>query len=60
MFQGFSPETIDFLWGIRFNNNRDWFTLHKQEYQATLYEPMKALALPNLYREDETAERTRI
>ena len=44
MFQGFSPETIDFLWGIRFNNNRDWFALHKQEYQSTLYEPMKALA----------------
>ena len=44
MFQGFSPETIDFLWGIRFNNNRDWFALHKQEYQSTLYEPMKSLS----------------
>ena len=44
MFQGFSPETIDFLWGIRFNNNRDWFTAHKQEYQTYLYEPMKALS----------------
>ena len=27
-FQGFSPETIDFLWGIRMNNNRDWFLEH--------------------------------
>ena len=44
MFQGFSPETIDFLWSIRFNNNRDWFTAHKQEYQTYLYEPMKALS----------------
>lgn len=44
MFKGFSPETIDFLWGIRLNNNRDWFMAHKQEYQQTLYEPMKALA----------------
>ena len=44
MFRGFSPETIDFLWGIRLNNNRDWFTAHKQEYQRTLYEPMKELA----------------
>lgn len=44
MFQGFSPETIDFLWGIRFNNDRDWFAAHKQDYQKTLYEPMKALA----------------
>ena len=44
MFQGFSPETIDFLWGIRFNNNREWFAEHKADYQRTLYEPMKALA----------------
>ena len=43
MFQGFSPETIDFLWGIRMNNNRDWFQAHKQQYVQTLYEPMKAL-----------------
>ncbi len=44
MFQGFSPETIDFLWGIRMNNNREWFGEHKQQYVDTLYEPMKALA----------------
>ena len=44
MFNGFSPETIDFLWGIRLNNNREWFTEHKAEYQKTLYEPMKALS----------------
>ena len=43
MFQGFTPETIDFLWGIRMNNNRDWFMEHKQQYIDTLYEPMKAL-----------------
>lgn len=43
MFQGFSPETIDFLWGIRLNNNREWFDAHKQDYQNTLYLPMKAL-----------------
>lgn len=44
MFEGFSPATIDFLWGIRFNNNRDWFQEHKAEYQAHLYRPMLALA----------------
>lgn len=44
MFTGFSPETMDFLWGIRFNNNREWFQAHKEIYQAALYEPMKALA----------------
>ncbi len=43
MFTGFSPETVDFLWGIRMNNNRDWFTEHKKQYVDTLYEPMKAL-----------------
>lgn len=43
-FQGFSPETIDFLWGVRFNNNRDWFQAHKQQYLDTLYQPMLALA----------------
>lgn len=44
MFQGFTPETIDFLWGIRLNNNRDWFLANKKQYTETLYEPMKALA----------------
>lgn len=43
MFTGFTPETFDFLWGIRMNNNRDWFTEHKSQYVSTLYEPMKAL-----------------
>ena len=43
MFQGFTPETIDFLWGIRMNNNREWFQEHKKQYVDTLYEPMKAL-----------------
>lgn len=43
MFTGFTPETMDFLWGIRMNNNRDWFTQHKCDYVRTLYEPMKEL-----------------
>lgn len=43
MFTGFSPETIDFLWGIRLNNRKDWFESHKQQYISTLFEPMKAL-----------------
>ena len=44
MFQGFSDATIDFMWGIRFNNERSWFQQHKEEYQAHLYTPMKELA----------------
>ena len=43
MFEGFSPETVDFLWGIRMNNQRDWFLEHKKDYVNYLYEPMKAL-----------------
>ena len=43
MFEGFSPETVDFLWGIRLNNNREWFLEHKKDYVTYLYEPMKAL-----------------
>ena len=43
MFEGFTPETIDFLWGIRMNNNRDWFLEHKKQYVDTLYTPMKEL-----------------
>lgn len=43
MFTGFTPETFDFLWGIRMNNNREWFQAHKPQYVNTLYEPMKAL-----------------
>ena len=43
MFTGFTPESIDFLWGVRMNNNRDWFLEHKKDYVNHLYEPMKAL-----------------
>lgn len=43
MFEGYTPETVDFLWGIRMNNNREWFTAHKKDYVTTLYEPTKAL-----------------
>ena len=43
MFEGFSPESFDFLWGIRMNNNRDWFLANKAQYVSKLYEPMKAL-----------------
>lgn len=43
MFNGFTPDSIDFLWGVRMNNNRDWFLEHKKQYTDSLYEPMKAL-----------------
>ena len=43
MFTGFTPETIDFLWGIRMNNNKEWFTANKKQYTDFLYHPMKEL-----------------
>ena len=43
MFQGFSQETVDFMWGIRFNNERSWFEAHKSAYQTCFLEPMKEL-----------------
>lgn len=44
MFQGFSQATIDFLWGISFNNERSWFQEHKQEFLDYVDVPMKELA----------------
>ena len=44
MFEGYSQETVDFMWGIRFNNERGWFLDHKEDYQKYLLEPTKALA----------------
>ena len=43
MFQGFSEETIQFLWGVTLNNERSWFQAHKQEYLTHLYRPMQEL-----------------
>ena len=43
MFEGFSQRTVDFMWGIRFNNERPWFEAHKAEYQACFLAPMKEL-----------------
>lgn len=43
MFQGFSQETVDFMWGIRFNNEKSWFEAHKADYQTYFLTPMKEL-----------------
>ena len=43
MFEGYTQETVDFMWGIRFNNERTWFEAHKQEYLEHLYNPMREL-----------------
>ena len=43
MFQGFSQETVDFMWGIRFNNERNWFEAHKDVYLRSFQTPMREL-----------------
>ena len=43
MFTGFTYETVDFMWGIRFNNERTWFEAHKETYLTQFYRPMKEL-----------------
>ena len=43
MFEGFSQQTVDFMWGIRFNNERPWFEAHKSDYQTYFLTPMKEL-----------------
>ena len=43
MFTGFTDETVDFMWGIRFNNERTWFEAHKDIYLTKFYQPMKEL-----------------
>ena len=43
MFTGYSGETLDFLWGIRFNNDRAWFSQHKEEYLQYLQQPTMEL-----------------
>ena len=40
MFTGFTNETVDFMWGIRFNNERNWFEAHKEAYLKHFYQPM--------------------
>ena len=41
MFTGFTDETVDFMWGIRFNNERAWFEAHKEIYLTHFYQPMR-------------------
>ena len=44
MFQGFTPGAVEFLWGVKFNNNREWFAEHKQEYLDLVDKPLRELS----------------
>ena len=43
MFEGFDDQTVEFLWGIRFNNEKPWFEAHKQLYLDHVFTPMRDL-----------------
>lgn len=43
-FEGFSAETIDFLWELRMNNSREWMEKNRERYKSVLKEPFDRLA----------------
>ncbi|HFB54237.1 MAG TPA: DUF2461 domain-containing protein [Sulfurimonas autotrophica] len=44
-FQGFSKKTLPFLAAIAQNNNKEWFTAHKKEYEELILEPSRAFVV---------------
>ncbi len=38
-FRGFPPETLDFLFDLALNNNREWFTNNKPRYEEFIVAP---------------------
>lgn len=43
-FDGFSSAAIRFLNDLRDNNHKEWFELHKSDYQNDVLKPLQALA----------------
>ena len=44
LFEGFPAGLPDFLWGLAFNNEKNWFDAHREEYERCLRRPFTALA----------------
>ena len=57
MFEGFREETMQFLWGVRLNNQRSWFLEHKAMYETFLYQPLKKLGADPVSAENILSER---
>lgn len=55
MFEGFSQGTIDFMWNLRFNNNKPWFEEHKEEFRREFLTPMKELGAEVFQRVNEAS-----
>jgi uncharacterized protein (TIGR02453 family) len=43
-FDGFSSSAVRFLENLRDNNRKEWFELHKQDYQDHVLNPLQALS----------------
>ena len=43
-FEGFKPETIDFLWELRMNNSKEWMEQNRDRYKEVLKDPFDAFA----------------
>ena len=43
MFKGFTQSTIDFMWNLRLNNEKNWFEANKEVFQRDFQNPMKEL-----------------
>lgn len=44
IFEGFTSETIDFMWQLRFNNNKEWMDKNRDTYKRVLKQPMDLFA----------------
>lgn len=58
-FNGFTPQTFQFLKDLKENNYKEWFDTHKKVYETELLNPLKALFLaltPAMYAIDPDFE----
>lgn len=44
MFEGYTEQSVEYVWQLRLNNNKEWFLAHKQQYETQLLAPTKGLA----------------
>lgn len=44
-FKGFSKKTLPFLSSIKKNNNKEWFELHRSEYEELILNPSRAFVV---------------
>ena len=43
-FEGFKPETIDFMWELRMNNSKEWMDQNRERYKEVLKDPFDKFA----------------